>query len=144
MAQHRGQYHAGPNAPPLVPFTHNEDFSSLPEVVDDSQGRCTGASRFSSYPGMEVKRPEGKERAEDFAYGIPMAPNGYLDSGDAFGAQPPQQNLSSRENTFRIARRICAVLVVVTILALALGLGLGLGLNPDKFVMSNSTCAQHL
>jgi ABC-type sugar transport system permease subunit len=112
--------------------TYHDGSSSLPEVVDRSQGNNLRFAQASSDPGKEVKRPDEKEKTEDLAYGLPMSQNGYHTSGEAFEAQKSQQNVSSRERSFRILRRVCAVVVVVIVLALALGLGLGLGLKSHK------------
>ena len=142
MAQYRG--HAGSAAPystqPVsgATFTNHAAFSSLPEVADHSRGFYTRSSQLTSDPGIEVKRPDGKEKAEDFAYGIPMSQNGHYKSGDGYGAQPTQESLSSKEKSFWILRKACAVVVLVVVLSLALGLGLGLGLKSNKYAVADT------
>ena len=100
-------------------------------------------SRYTSLPevvvvkdlGKEVVRPNGKEVAETFAYGLPTTEHTGIDAEQVKIQQFPQ-SLSSRARSLRILKRITAVVIVLIVLGLALGLGLGLGLKPDKCVVT--------
>lgn len=91
----------------------------------------------ASDAGKEVGGAEGKELAENFAYGLPLEQRGYNPAQDVFNREAASPNLSSREKFLRILGRVCAVVVILIVLGVALGLGLGLGLNSKQYAWTN-------
>ena len=105
-------------------FTSTPSFSSLPEVVVRFS-RNEAKEIIYRNEEKEIAIPDGKEAAEDFAYGLPFATPTSQDS-------PSDHTAAKDGGTRRSLRWMWATIACLLVLGIGLGVGLGVGLGLNR------------